>query len=206
MSYFVKNNVDKVRITLGYDTAFHVYHVNDWISVDIQQSILNILEMYRKGCGFAFIISIEPYQPILEKNSEIMDNMNEYKCLFVNGILCPIATFSFSDSFNGIIIHPSIELDPIRNIDHANIITVAKYAQKSIYKYINMNPIHLQIHVSYTILPDRTKRYYVSNISLDNINVRIPYQPSDAARVGLSANPLGFRGGRGTMVSARADS
>ena len=177
-SYFVNKQVDKISVKMGYDTTVHVYPTNYLIDLVTKHAIIHMLDKYRMVCGFAFLIWIEPYNPIVH------DKMNEYKCLFINGILSPIATFNVSDIYEfSPIVHPSIELDPIRNMEHANIITVAKYTQSVIQKYINMIPITLHVNVSWMILPDGTKRYYVTNISLSNTIFKVLYQPSDASSV-----------------------
>jgi hypothetical protein len=178
----MRNNVNQIVFRFGYDSAGYIYNTEYLDDPNIKSYLMKRLHTYRDVCGYAYIILIQPYNPVL--------SMNEYKCLFINGTLSPIATFdsSYNNYDYGTIYHPSIELDPIRNIEQANIVTVAKYAYSVITKYLGKNPINLQISVSWIVMSDGTKRYYVKNIECTNVNFESPYQPSDAARADRISN------------------
>ena len=152
------------------------YHINAILyDAGVMNEILEEMHTYREIYGTSFLVIVQFYNPV------ISNRLNEYRTLFTGGVMSPIAAFGFSLSPQNTRIYiPSVELDP-ENIEHAEIITLAKYGHHTICKYIGFVPAVLRVDVSWVVNEDGTRRYYINEFEglSGTYYFRIPYTSKD---------------------------
>lgn len=158
--YFTLKNIHYIVIKFGYiGDSEHVfkYAIDSLESPLVKSKLLDEMTEYRVKCGIPFLVIVQPFNPI------ISNRLNEYRCLFVGGQLSPIAAFGFSkDPIQNTRIHiPSNELNPEENIDHAYVVTLAKYGYDMMSRYVGLLPPVLRIDVSW-VLENNVKRFYIN--------------------------------------------
>lgn len=162
----------------GSGDTDHVFHhtINTILDdVWVMNEILEEMHTYREIYGTSFLVIVQFYNPV------ISNRLNEYRTLFTNGVMSPIAAFGFSLSPQNTRIYiPSVELD-LENIEHAEIITLAKYGHQTICKYIGFVPSVLRVDVSWVVNEDGTRRYYINEFEglSGTYYFRIPYTSKD---------------------------
>ena len=159
-NYFNRKNIDNIVVKFGYsgDTKHVFRHSISALSIpEYRINLKNEMSKYSIICGRPFLIIVQPF------NAIINNRLNEYRCLFINGQISPIAAFGFSlCPKNKTQIHiPSNELDPESNEDHAEIVSLAKYGYEMFSKYMDCSPRELRVDVSW-VIEDGVKRYYIN--------------------------------------------
>lgn len=182
-TYFQKHNIFKIVIKFGYsgDTRnVYIYSTESILNETVKSTILKEMTYHRKMIGKTFLIIIQPFNPM------VANRLTEYRIIMVDGIPSPIAAFGFRlTPKNKRIYIPSIEMDPECNEEHANILTLAKYGYSMLSKYIRMKLVVVRIDITWTILEDGNKHYYINEIEnlTGTFYFGIPYQPKEASRL-----------------------
>jgi hypothetical protein len=159
-SYFKRKHIYEIIIKFGYSgDSEHVFKfsIESLDNPFVINKLIDEMNDYRSKCGIPFLIIVQPF------NNVINNRLNEYRCLFVGGEMSPIAAFGFNRDpvKNNRIFIPSNELNPDENIDHSEIITLAKYGYEIMSRYIGFAPPVLRVDVSW-ILENNIKRYYIN--------------------------------------------
>ena len=178
LGYFKRKKISEIIIKFGYSgDSEHVfkYSIDPDITDHAKAELFEAMSHYSHKCGRPFLVIVQPF------NSVISNRLNEYRCLFTGGVMSPVAAFGFSLSpTNNRIFIPSLELDP-ENIEHAEIIALAKYGYEKMSKYVGFNLPVLRVDVSW-VIHEGVKRYYINEFEglSGTYYFNIPYLPKDS--------------------------
>lgn len=182
--YFLRKDIADIVVKFGYSgDSEHVFRYSidpEMYKADKEDLLTQMME-YSHRCGRPYLVIIQPFNPI------ISNRLNEYRCLFTDGVMSPVAAFGFTTSSEKHhIFIPSIELDP-ENINHAEIIVIAKYGYAQFSKYIGFAPPVLRVDVSW-VIDNGVKRYYINEFEglSGTYYFNIPYVPKDFGTLRLT--------------------
>ena len=159
-AYFTRKHIYEIIIKFGYSgDSEHVFKfsIESLDNPLVKNKLIDEMKEYRSKCGIPFLVIAQPF------NKVITNRINEYRCLFIGGVMSPIVAFGATRDpiKNHKILIPSNELNPQENIDHAEIVTLAKYGYEVMSRYIGFDPIMLRIDISW-VLENNIKRYYIN--------------------------------------------
>ncbi len=182
--YFKRKDMRGIVVKFGYSgDCEHVFRYSIELGMDKadKEDLMTRMEEYSQQCGRPYLIIVQPFNPI------ISNRLNEYRCLFTGGVMSPVAAFGFRTCpEHDRVFIPSIELDP-ENIEHAEIIAIAKYGYAQFSKYIGFKPPVLRVDVSW-VIDNGVKRYYINEFEglSGTYYFNIPYVPKDFGALRLT--------------------
>jgi hypothetical protein len=183
--YFLRRDIYGIVVKFGYSgDSEHVFRYSIYPEMEKadKEDLMTQMAEYSHRCGRPYLVILQPFNPI------ISNRLNEYRCLFTGGVMSPVAAFGFrtcTEHRHHIFI-PSIELDP-DNIEHAEIIAIAKYGYTQFSKYIGFTPPVLRVDVSW-VIENGVKRYYINEFEglSGTYYFNIPYVPKENGTLRLT--------------------
>jgi len=182
--YFNRNDIYNIVIKFGYSgdsEHVFVYSIDRTMRKKDKSELMDKMAEYSHQCGRTYLVIVQPFNPIIN------NRLNEYRCLFTGGVMSPIAAFGFTPLPNNTrIFIPSIELNP-NNIDHAKIITLARYGYTQMCNYIGFSPTVLRIDISW-VMDNGVKRYYINEFEglSGTYYFNTPYVPKELSSMRLT--------------------